>query len=128
MSIILINSYLKERDELLAYWKFSEAWNGVIQDNSNDPTHINLNEDVIGKASWRYIDQPFYDLASYDQVSGLITEPVHFTRTLVADTNVKLKEFEMLERMTLEFWVTLLIKNRCMQRKRVISITLNLMI
>ena len=63
-----------------------------------------------GQASWKFIDQGFPELASYDETSsgtneGLLTRVDSFVRSLVTDSEVTLTKFVLNSKETLEFWV-----------------------
>ena len=61
--------------------------------------------------SWRYVDQRFPYLASYDEIcvgdGDSHLKPISPSRTLIADVNMKLDKINISGKQTLEFWVSI---------------------
>jgi len=112
-----MNSDLKNTNNLFAYWKFNEAGSRHISDHSPNPTPIIVSAFGRDCASWRFVDQEFPVLASYDQTitgdSQFPDEPVSLTRTLIASANQRLTTITIGLDQTLEFWVSSFLKSRC---------------
>ena len=75
------------------------------------PSHIDIKTYMGGLMKWKYVDQPFPELAEYDQMSlgdykGNPLGGVSLSRMLIGNETLNLGKFSISNNPTLEFWVS----------------------
>ncbi len=61
--------HTSDDESLLGYWKFDEDA-AIAIDSTPDPANITLSGLYADGTLWRYVDEPFPELAGYNQTSA----------------------------------------------------------